>query len=180
MKGNPIRQLPEPTRGLAYRQHSVYNLATLSITTATWRRWWTKEWVWNMDGVILTEENWSTEGGNPVPVPFCLPQISWGLTGLWNRASSVTDRLNHGTAPCADRPCPSKRTHPEYQELHKLNNYVTCIQLIQTNPANSIDVACTITQGWRVIYVTLDKRCSGWSQHRKVATVKAIATNSGH
>jgi hypothetical protein len=185
MKGSPKRQLPEPTRGLAYRQHSVYHLATLSFTTATWRRWWTKEWVWNIDGMILTEENWSTEGeGEPCPSPT-LSTTNFTEAGQvvnpgFLSDSPADDRLSHGMAPCADRAWPSKRTHPEYQELHTLNNYVTWIQLIQTSPANSINVAYTFTQGCSVIYVTLDNRCSGSSQHRKMASVKAIATNSGH
>jgi hypothetical protein len=123
-------------------------------------------------------------GREPCPSPTLSTTNFMGAGQVVNPGflsdSLADDRLSHGTAPHADRPCPSKRTHPEYQELHKLNNYVTCIQLIQTNPANSIDVACTFTQGWHVIYVTLDKRCSGSSQHRKVATVTAIATNSGH
>jgi len=166
MKGNPKWQLPEPTCGLAYRQHSVYQLATLSIISATWRRWWTKEWVWNTGEAILTEVTEVLRGG-PCPSPTLSTTNFTGADQVLNPGflsdSPVDDRLSHGTALCADRLWPSKGTHPEYQELHKLNDYITCIQLIRTNPSNSIDVVCTITQECSVIYVMLDNRCSGWS-----------------
>jgi len=42
------------------------------------------EWVWNTSGILLTRENRSTQN-NPVPVPFCPPQIlkALALDGAW-------------------------------------------------------------------------------------------------
>lgn len=56
-------------------------------------------WVWSIGEMILTEQNQTKLGENPVSASLCISQISHGTTRNWTRDSAVRGLwMNHGTA----------------------------------------------------------------------------------